>query len=233
MRLPIALLLLSLLAGCAGTPPPTAPEPVPAPAEPPQRETRIHPDPVNPQLSSIMTGDDELARAFLESYYRQALYDNRHAEILARDYGYLGSHWSPKRDRLMMLFRNERGDSGFVAWSLSGHATATSLRLEDSKLGRHFALVLRPARLCFAIDAGRPPTWLGGRWAYDPQRPGSFECNGLTNRSAFRAGTRLPALLGAYYSEGDTVLLYDSRQQRDEAAGILARLFPALSFSPR
>lgn len=234
MRLPLLILLLGLLAGCAGGPPP-APTEKPAPERPEAptaRETRIIPEPAHPQMPSVMATDDILANAFLRSYHEQSLYDSRHTETLLSTYAFRENRWSPQRDRLMMLFENDRGDSGFVAWSLSGNASATSLRLEDSRLGQRFALVLRPARLCFAVGAARAPAWIAGRWVYDPQRPGSFECNGLTNRSAFRSGTRLPALLGAYYSEGDTVLLFDSREQRDATAGILARLFPSLVFGP-
>jgi len=234
MRLHILMLLAGLLAGCAGGPSSTPGE-APAPKQPEAsstRETRIIPEPAMPQQPSLMVTDAILANAFLKSYQEQSLYDNRHADTLLRAYAFRENRWSPQRDRLMMLFQNSNGDSGFVAWSLGSDTSATSLRLEDSQLGQRFALVLRPARLCFAVGAARAPAWIGGRWAYDPQRPGSFECNGLTNRSAFLAGTRLPALLGAYYSEGDTVLLFDSREQRDATAGVLARQFPSLVFGP-
>lgn len=235
MRLPVLMLLLALLAGCAGAPPPAAPPEKPAPAKPEaptERETRVIPEPANPQQPSVMVTDEILANAFLRSYREQSLYDNRHAGTLLQSHTFRENRWSPQRDRLMMLFDGANGDSGFVAWSLSSDTTATSLRLEDSQLGRRFALVLRPARLCFAVGAARAPAWIGGRWAYDQQRPGSFECNGLTNQSGFKAGTRLPSLLGAYYSEGDVVLLFDSREQRDATAGVLARLFPSLVFGP-
>ncbi|NVK41689.1 MAG: hypothetical protein HWE39_10650 [Oceanospirillaceae bacterium] len=236
MRTPIVLMLLALLAGCAGTPPPSAPEPKAPPAVKPEvpesRETRVIPEAANPTLTSALADEAALASAFLDSYREQTLYDSRNPQSLSLDYEFREYRWSPRRDRLMMLFENAGGDSGFVAWSLNGDASATSLRLEDSKLGRRFALILRPARLCFAVDAAQPPTWLGGRWVYDPQRPGSFECNGLTNKSAFKAGTRLPGLLGVYFREGDVVLMYDSREQRDAAAGVLAQLFPGLVFNP-
>ncbi|GGO80785.1 hypothetical protein GCM10011348_18260 [Marinobacterium nitratireducens] len=238
MRLPIVLILFALLAGCAGAPPPApVPEPVkptpPAPSEPVEtRETRVIPEPANPTLPSTVADDATLANAFLQTYREQSLYNGRHPLQLSYDYRFVENRWSPRQDRLIMLFENAQGDSGFVAWSLNGDASATSLRLEDSQLGRRFALILRPARLCFAVDAARAPAWIGGRWVYDQQRPGTFECNGLTNRSAFKPGTRLPGLMGVYFREGDVVLLYDTREQRDLAAGILAQLFPNLVFNP-
>ncbi len=235
MRFPITrlLILIGLLVACSTAPPPK-PTPTPTPAEPPaQRQTRIFPDPVRPLIQVVQADPAELARIFINSYQHQALYDSQHAAELATEYSYRESRWSNRQDRLMMIFDNSRGDTGFVAWSLSGNATATSLRLQDSVIGERFALILRPARLCFAVKAAKAPVWSTGRWIYDSARPGSFECNGLTNSSAFKAGTRLPALLGAYFSEGDAVLMFDSRGQRDEIAGVLAELFPYLKFSPR
>jgi hypothetical protein len=195
--------------------------------------TEIFPDKVRPQITALRADPGELARSFVDDYQRQALYSGQHATTLAREYRFRENRWSTQQDRLMMVYDNDRGDTGFVAWSLSRNATATSLRIKDTKIGQRFALVLRPARLCFAIGAAQAPSWSTGRWAYDPNRPGSFECNGLTNSSAFKSGTRLPVLLGAYFSEGDAVLMFDSRDQRDAVAGVLAQLFPYLIFSPR
>jgi len=238
MRLPNLRLFLPalLLAGCSSAPPPPVVTPAPQPTAPPTeapRLTEVLPDPVRPQIHALMTDPGELARRFVEDYQNQALYSGQHAATLARQYQFRENRWSTQQDRLMMVFDNSQGDTGFVAWSLSPTATATSLRVNDSRIGQRFALILRPARLCFAINAAQAPSWGTGRWNYDPQRPGSFECNGLTNSSAFKAGTRLPALLGAYFSEGDAVLMFDSRGQRDEIAGVLAQLFPSLTFSPR
>lgn len=221
-----------ILVGCSSAPPPPTPTPAPEP-EPAPRQTEVFPDPVRPQIKVLRADPAELASAFLDHYRNQALYDSRYAAELADHYQYRENRWSAPQDRMMAIFDNDRGDTGFVAWSLSQNATATSLRLQDARIGQRFALILRPARLCFAINAARAPIWSTGRWAYDPVRPGSFECNGLTNKSAFRAGTRLPALLGAYFSEGDAVLLFDNRTQRDDIAGVLAQLFPYLTFSPR
>ncbi|UTW13730.1 hypothetical protein [Marinobacterium rhizophilum] len=234
MRLPNFRLYLPalLLVGCSSTPPPPSVTPTPQPTPVP-RLTELFPDKVHPQINALRADPGELARSFLDEYRHQALYNGQHAATLARDYRFRENRWSTQQDRLMMVFDNHRGDTGFVAWSLSRNATATSLRVNDSRIGQRFALILRPARLCFAINAAQAPSWSTGRWAYDPIRPGSFECNGLTNSSAFQPGTRLPALLGAYYSEGDAVLMFDSRGQRDAIAGVLAQLFPFLAFSPR
>ncbi len=234
MRLPYFRRFLPalLLAGCSSTPPPPTVTPAPQPAPTP-RQTELAPDPVRPQINALIADPGELARRFVDEYQRQALYSGQHAATLARAYSFRENRWSPRQDRLMMVFDNTQGDTGFVAWSLSRNATATSLRVNDSRIGQRFALILRPARLCFAINAAQAPSWSAGRWVYDPIRPGSFECNGLTNSSAFTAGTRLPALLGAYFSEGDAVLMFDSRGQRDAIAGVLAQLFPYLVFNPR
>nr|WP_067292675.1 hypothetical protein [Marinobacterium profundum] len=218
-----------LLVGCSSTPPSV----VTPPPEPAPRVTEIFPDKVQPQIMALRADPGELARNFVDDYQRQSLYSGQHAATLAQEYRFRENRWSTQQDRLMMVFDNDSGDTGFVAWSLSRNATATSLRVQDSRIGQRFALILRPARLCFAINAARAPIWSTGRWAYDPVRPGSFECNGLTNSSAFKSGTRLPALLGAYFSEGDAVLMFDSRGQRDAIAGVLAQLFPYLTFTPR
>jgi hypothetical protein len=88
--------------------------------------TEIFPDKVRPQITALRADPGELARSFVDDYQRQALYSGQHATTLAREYRFRENRWSTQQDRLMMVFDNDRGDTGFVAWSLSRNATGRS-----------------------------------------------------------------------------------------------------------
>lgn len=189
--------------------------------------TSLDPQTIYPDSSM---GVSKGLKTFLNHYAKQTLYDNRYALELKNHYRYQGLKWSPKRDHVMAVYYSaSKKKYGLVAWTIGFNPAVSGLNLKEGGES-HYSMIMSPARVCFAINAGSAPVWKEDQWHYNKSQPGQFYCNGLTRGNAFRLSSGFPGKLYPYYKPGDVVLTFDTPAQRNQVAGMIRRLFSKVRF---
>ncbi|MFW1677239.1 hypothetical protein ACFVYJ_05590 [Pontibacter sp. JAM-7] len=208
-------LVATLLVGCAGPTQMAQPEPEP--------KKRLTVTPVS--MSVVATGMDlrvDYLQPLLRVMSQTAFFSAANSQRLLSSYAYAGEVSTGAAPRLVQIFQQTSGDAwGYVTTSVTPTSVANAFKLDNTPQGTLYALVLKQARICLTTQANGAPTWSGSKLNFSSQ-PGYFECTGLTNSTLFQPGSSIPAMLGPYYGEGDTVLIF-----RDFAT--LTRLMSALS----
>jgi len=223
---PVAILLL-FLAGCSSAPVPVPHKPRPPVAKPKpvKKVQEAGAIAVNIKPVSLPSGG-YLASQFLRYYATQPQLQNGTAGQLDRHYRFVEQRYSPDRRRMMLVFREKQGKRfGYISWSLKPRSAIAGIDVLLDQNATLPTLLLSPALLCFGVNAASAPVWSGGRWKFDAKQPGKIFCNGLKNRTAFRAGTRLPGQLHPYFKDGDMALVFDSDAERDKVAGMVMSWF--------
>ncbi|MDF2182316.1 hypothetical protein [Neptuniibacter sp. CAU 1671] len=194
-------LLVVVLAGCAGQPKSVQP--------PVEEKKALKVTPV--EMVLVQAGLDlqlDYAQPLLTTLRQTAFYRAVNSERLASSYTYAGEVNTGAAPRLVQVYQQSGGkDWGYITTSATQSSVANAFQMENTPQGTLYALVIKQARICLTTQASGAPTWNGHKLVFASQ-PGFFECTGMTNSSLFQPGSSIPAMLGPYYGDGDTVLVF-------------------------
>ncbi|WP_286240288.1 hypothetical protein [Neptuniibacter halophilus] len=219
MRWLLAIPFFILLAGCAGQKLPEVAPPV----------DRVEPINVSlPQLHSFSPQSDYL-QPLLTTMAREPFYSLTNPRLLLTGYEFSHTLAETDRRKTVYAFKASQGGSwGYLTSGIGMRPVANVIAIQNSSLGSAYALVLKSVKLCLVSQASGVPVWQGGKWQF-PARPGYFECTGMTNQNIYRVGTGLPGLLGPYFSEKDSVLVFRNLGQLQQVLWALKYQFPELN----
>lgn len=217
----VVLLLFLFLGGCASQGPQvTEPDP----------EVVDKVEPVSLNVDPVMSKD------FLASYVRplvanlgqEAHYQLVNGKRLFRHYVY--SHQIQESDakKTVFAFKAKSGPHwGYITTGTGARAVANAFYIQNKQVGVAYALVLKRMKICLVTQSEGLPEWRDGRWLF-PEQPGFFECTGMTNKNIFSVGTGLPMVLGPYYEEKDTILVFRQFSELQQVVQSLKQQFPYL-----
>jgi len=218
------VLCLAVLSGCAAQAPKI---------ESPQSERKLSMERVEPLAMGALgaLSDDPYqvyARPLINNLSASALYKILNGKRLQQ--GYVYSHQIVESDpnKTVFAFRSKQGDEwGYLTTGLGRQAIANAFLIENQFIGAAYALVLKRVRICLVTQSQGLPEYNQSRWSF-PKKPGYFECTGMTNKSIFKVGTGLPAVLGPYYGEKDTILIFKQFSELQQIVQSLKYQFPQL-----
>ncbi|WP_299179880.1 hypothetical protein [uncultured Neptuniibacter sp.] len=166
----------------------------------------------------------------LTTLSEQSLYRIKNGRNLLRSYHYKGRIYSPDKQKTVLSMQDSRSSRwGYVITSIGRQGVANAFMLERENGERQYALVIKQMKICLVSQARSAPVWRSGQWSFS-QQPGYFECSGSTRSSFFRVSSGFPQKLGPYYSDTDTLLVFDRSDQLKSMARALKEQFPQLSF---
>ena len=164
----------------------------------------------------------------LENLSEQSIYQLKNSHQLQRQYRFIKQvSSSDARKTVFSLKQPATAHWGYVTTSIGSKGIANAFLIESAKNGRQYALVIKHMKICLVSRAGAAPSWRSGRWSFS-KRPGDFECTGSSRYSVFRPESGFPGLLGAYYSDQDTVLVFKQPGELKRLVRALKRQFPQL-----
>lgn len=215
----VVLLLFLILGGCAAQGPQISE---------PELEEKVEPvamDMLLPLAENYYVG---YARPLLSNLGQESYYQLVNGPRLLQHYHY--SHQIEEDDpkKTVFAFKANRGEHwGYITTGIGTRAIANAFFIQNKQIGAAYALVLKRMKICLVTQSEGLPEWRNQRW-YFPEKPGYFECTGLTNQNIFDIGTGLPGILGPYYEEKDTVLVFRQFSELQQVAQSLKRQFPYL-----
>ncbi|MFY0678131.1 MAG: hypothetical protein JXR18_12680 [Neptuniibacter sp.] len=217
----VALIVFLVLGGCASQGPQTK-APVPAFVE------KV--EPVSLDLFSPLTDDPYVSyvQPLLRNLGKEPFYQLVNGKRL--DQRYIYSHQIQESDPKKTVFAfssKDGGYSGYITTGIGNQAIANAFFIQNEQVGAAYALVLKKIKICLVTQSEGLPEYRGQRW-YFPDAPGYFECTGLTNKNIFKLGTGLPSVLGPYYEEKDTILVFRQFSELQQVVQSLKQQFPYL-----
>lgn len=216
MRL-ILLLWVFILAGCAGQ----------SKVSPPVQE-RITPINVQVPMKRSFQPLSEYLIPLMVNTAQEPYYQLINPKALLNQYRFSHQIMAPDKRKTVFAFKQKQGLKwGYVTTGIGRQPVANVFDYQSAQGHRFYALVLQQVKVCFVSNAEGLPRWQAKRWLF-PQSPGYFECTGMTNKNIFKLGTGLPALLGDYYDERDTVFVSRSFGQLQQIIWALKQQFPKL-----
>ena len=182
-------------------------------------------------MALVPTGMDlqlDYAQPLLTTLRQTAFYRTVNSARLASSYAYAGEINTGNAPRLVQVYRQNSGESwGYITTSATQGSVANAFQMENTPQGTLYALVLKQARICLATQASGAPAWNGHKLVFASQ-PGFFECTGMTNSSLFQPGSSIPAMLGPYYGDGDTVLVFKDFATLNRVMSALSQRLPEI-----
>jgi hypothetical protein len=221
VRIAIVFLLV-VLGGCASQSPQIAPVPKP------------FVDRVEPLAIELLEGSNtDLYLGYVlplsNNLGGENFYQLLNGPQLLHEYVY--SHQIEESDpnKTVFAFKAKAGSHwGYITTGIGREAIANAFLIENKQVGVAYALVLKRLKLCLVTQSEGLPVYNGQRWNF-PDKPGYFECTGMTNKNIFRVGTGLPTVLGPYYEEKDTILVFRQFSELQQVVQSLKQQFPYLS----
>ena len=171
--------------------------------------------------SAAQATDNPLPELLLDHFLHAPLYQMSNPLAL--------NHY--QRDRTMVvgngrqvvsLYRNN-DKYGFITVAAGREPKLNMFELRGENKG--VALVLKNIKICLVEGADQAPRWSGNQLRHSKRQPGKFECSGQTRGSLFQPQSGMPAQLGYYYEDGDTVLFDKSRRRLERIALQIRRQF--------
>jgi len=191
-------------------------------------QTDIYPLMINIPKNKRFRSQQDYLTPLLNLYANKKVYGLKNANVLRQQYSY--SHRINTTDAQKVGFAlKQQGQNnwGYVTTSIGRNSLANAFMLQ--KPGQsHYVLILKRLKICFVKKANSSLKWQRGQWVF-PNRIGKFECTGSSQSSVFAKKSGYPLLLGPYYSETDTVLVFDNPSELKRMAWALKQLFPQLS----
>lgn len=164
----------------------------------------------------------------LSNLNQEPFYHLSNPQLLVNYYRYSDEISANDPQKTVYAFTSKAGGEwGYITTSVGRSPIANGFVIEHSPLGTVYALVLKQTKLCLSTQAKGLPVFTHGRWLFN-EFPGFFECTGLTNKSIYKVGSGLPGLLGPYFDDKDTVLVFRSRGQLQQIILALKYQFPQL-----
>ncbi|MGH1460865.1 MAG: hypothetical protein ACRBB6_02400 [Neptuniibacter sp.] len=215
------LILLFLMGGCASKTPQIT-EPLPKPVE------KVEPVALDIHDSDVADIYEGFLQPLISNVGQELFYQSVSGKRLY--WGYTYSHKISDTDPKKNIFAFKSKDEarwGYLTAGSGNNAIANAFLIQNQQVGLAYALVLKRIKICLVTEASGLPEWHYNRWIY-PEKPGYFECTGMTNKSLFRVGTGLPAILGPYYEEKDTILIFRQFSELQQIVQALKQQFPHL-----
>lgn len=187
--------------------------------------------PVSINLSTVKTPSRyrNYQKVLLKTLSQDAVYQLPNGQLLSKHYRYTGPVASKDHRKTVLAFRKRnKADWGYVTTSIGVRAVANAFVIEQATKSRRYALVLKQMRICLVSGAEALPVWETGKWRF-ANSPGSFECTGSSKRNVFNRASGFPMMLGPYFSERDTVLVFDNAKDLKGMLYSLKNQFPQLN----
>lgn len=224
-----------LIAGCASKDSPLQPQ-TPIVPELPEDDnargeiSRVEPIPLNDLQNSFYLPNRDYLQPLLVNFSQSSVYRLENSQKLSNEYQFLQQVQSLDKYKTVFSLKQHALPSwGYVTTSIGrqGVVNAFLVRSEPSGGTDEYALVVKQMKICLVTGAGGIPEWRGGKWIFSKQ-PGYFECTGSIHRNIFRSQSGFPQVLGPYYSEQDTILVFSSLDKLKGLVVALKSQFPQL-----
>lgn len=148
---------------------------------------------------------------------------------LQRQYRFLRQVQSSDAEKTILSFKQRNGKQwGYISTSVGKNSIANAFAIKTAGQPMSYALVVKRLRICLVSAAAELPGWRQGQWRFSANKPGSFECTGATKQAVFAPSSGFPAVLGPYYAENDTVLVFDRPSDLKRVVQALKHQFPQL-----
>lgn len=190
-------------------------------------QSDIYPLMINTPKNAHFRSVQDFLNPLLDVYANEGVYGLKNAKILRQQYSY--SHRIITTDAQKVGFAlKQQGQNnwGYVTTSIGRTSLANAFMLKNSGKNQ-YVLILKRLKICFVKKANSSLRWQQGQWAF-PRNAGKFECTGSSQASVFAKNSSYPLLLGPYYSETDTVLVFDKPRELKRMVWALKQLFPQL-----
>lgn len=193
------------------------------------RTNQVYPITINlPSKQGYQPYNDYL-RPLLANLSEESIYQLKNSLHLRQQYRFIQQvHSTDKHKTVFSLKQPLSANWGYVTTSIGRKGVANAFLVESEQWGRRYALVIKQMKICLVSQAGAAPGWKAGKWRFSKQ-PGHFECTGSSLRSVFQPGSGFPGLLGPYYSEQDTILVFKQPRELKQLVRALKRQFPQLA----
>ena len=192
------------------------------------RIDKVYPITINLPLQQGYQPYKDYLRPLLANLSEKSIYQLKNSLHLRQQYRFIQQvHSSDKHKTVFSLKQPLSTNWGYVTTSIGRKGVANAFLIESEQWGRRYALVIKQMKICLVSQASAAPGWKAGKWRFSKQ-PGHFECTGSSLRSVFQPGSGFPGLLGPYYSEQDTILVFKQPKELKQLVRALKRQFPQL-----
>lgn len=189
---------------------------------------RIHPIMVKTAFKEPDSLNRDYLQPLLSNLSNPLIYQLVNSQQLYNQYRFMRQVHSSDKKKTVFSFQNESDSSwGYVTTSIGLHGVANAFLIESEQWGSQYALIIKQMKVCLVIKASGAPRWQFERWLF-PEKPGSFECVGSVRNRTFSPESGFPRLLGPYYSEKDTVFVFQKLQELEMLLSSLKSQFPQL-----
>lgn len=163
----------------------------------------------------------------LRNLSQKELYRLKNGHRLRSAYRYVQQVSSRDNSKTVLALKQQGASNwGYVTTSIGRSGIANAF-VVDQAGNKHYVLVIKRMRICLVSKAAGAPKWRNGKWLFS-ENPGVFECTGSARLNVFQQDSGFPGLLGPYFDENDTVLVFTHPAELKGMLFALKRQFPQL-----
>ncbi|WP_415889477.1 hypothetical protein ACMXYV_16240 [Neptuniibacter sp. SY11_33] len=198
-----------------------------SPPKPLETEPEIYPLTLNITNRGNFRSVSDYLNPLLSTLSAESVYRLHNAPDLRDNYRFQYRIRSTDRSKTAFALKQSGAQNwGYVTTSVGRNSVANAFMVEQEQ-DRFYVLVLKRLKICLVQKASGAPRWQKGKWVF-PRRAGVFECTGSSQRGVFQSESGFPQLLGPYYGETDTVLVFNTPAELKKMTWALKRQFPQL-----
>ena len=189
----------------------------------------VYPLAVNVPHKAAFEPYTDYLQPLFRAFSQRSIYQLSNGIRLKRQYRFLRQVASDDTDKTILSFKQRGGSQwGYLSTSVGKNSIANAFAVKAAGQPMSYALVLKRLRICLVSAADKLPIWDQGQWLFPTNKPGSFECTGATRQAIFNRRSGFPAVLGPYYAENDTLLVFDRPSDLKRVVYALKHQFPQL-----